>query len=80
MKPVGEYTVEKGNFSIEYTVEDQSFDHAFGRHRQFGWIVDKVELHCEELDKWLDVTSLIERNNWLSKHVDSIVESDFEVD
>jgi hypothetical protein len=76
MKPIGEQSVEKGNFSILYEIVDDSFAHEFGTQRQTTWVIKSAQYYIQEIDKWIDADCI--NSPALEQYLEKIVENHYE--
>jgi hypothetical protein len=48
--------IETEDLRIDYSVTDESFDHAFGRKKVTGYEIEKIEVYVPALNEWVDWT------------------------
>lgn len=48
-------TIETETYIILYNTIDESFDHAFGTHRQYGYELESVKYYVAEVDKFIEL-------------------------
>jgi hypothetical protein len=78
MKPLGEQSFERDNFSIHYKVLDDSFSHEFGTQKQTRWEIISAQYYITEVDCWIDASLIETRARGMTSYIERLVENHYE--